>query len=104
MSTPFAAGSCSGGERENQKKSTRETHLVCTGHLVDGLIHRQKQRVALVELVPILILRARDGALIGRELTLDCTQAIPSRVELLLRLAECLRRAEESSARSQPPL
>ena len=82
-------------------KSQPTTHLVCTGNLVDSLIHRQKKRVALVELDPELVLGPRDGALIGRKLTLDCTRAIPSRVELLLRLAKSLRRAEESSTPSQ---
>jgi hypothetical protein len=92
MWTSFAAGEFVQSERGNQKKSTRETHLVCTGHLVDSLIHRQQERVALVELVAELVLRARDGALIRRKLTLDCTQAIPSRVELLLCVAESLSR------------
>lgn len=78
--------------RISKKRTATKTDLVCTGHLVDGLVHRQQKRVSLVELVPELILCARDGALIRRELTLDCTQAIPSRVELLLRLAESLSR------------
>lgn len=74
-----------------------EAHLVGPGHLVDGLVDGQEERVTLVELVAVLVLRARDGALVVRELRLDVAETVASRSQFLLRVAEGLPRKKRQS-------